>query len=636
VPRIDYRTCEPFRAWNRLEPRTRKTEFDRVLRGDVHDPLWMLTRQWQFGEFAGEDTGSPVFAKIRFDTTQITQVQLGKAPVQPYTEATPLETLVESETAPLDYRSRALAGRQWLRLFDHHVGPLLGAVQRSAYHAHFSQLLAFKMLPLADTDDPNLTVAKARLQVNLRLQQFVQSLQGRVPDGVVLYERLEENWNATLDTLTLDPGHTTALKVAITDFVSWFERHFQLVTSKNTAWNPAQLEYQFSCSLPEPGDAAPSVLTASEYYSGHLDWYSVDVNRRPDPLSGLATPVRPEVCQTQIVSVIPKAARFAGMPAPRWWEFEDGAVDLGNINADTTDLAKILIVEFALMYGNDWFVVPFDVRVGTLTTVPGLVVTDVFGQRLYIEPALQGQTDAWSAWGMFNLSTARSEFSDQPLAADTRLFIPPATYKTQEGEPLERVHFMRDEMANLVWALESVLPDHLGSGQDAHAAAAALTELLEQRDPRPAAVPAAENATLKYTLGNTVPENWIPFLPVHIPGQNRAIRLQRASMPRLFAGSFQPVRPQSAILRVGMHPTAADLAPFVNPTAHLQSEPYFVNEEEITRTGCRVSATQQRTRWYGGAIVNWYGRRKTVGRGEGSSGLRFDNVTFNKKSDVTP
>ena len=32
--------------------------FDRALRVEVRDALWMLTRQWQTGEFQGEDAGS--------------------------------------------------------------------------------------------------------------------------------------------------------------------------------------------------------------------------------------------------------------------------------------------------------------------------------------------------------------------------------------------------------------------------------------------------------------------------------------------------------------------------------------------------------------------------------------------------
>ena len=31
----------------------------------VFDPLWLLTRQWQVGEFQGEDAGMPVLARVR-------------------------------------------------------------------------------------------------------------------------------------------------------------------------------------------------------------------------------------------------------------------------------------------------------------------------------------------------------------------------------------------------------------------------------------------------------------------------------------------------------------------------------------------------------------------------------------------
>ena len=49
-----------LRGWNRLEGRPRTTDFERSLRAEVRDPLWFLTRQWQFGEFQGEDAASPI------------------------------------------------------------------------------------------------------------------------------------------------------------------------------------------------------------------------------------------------------------------------------------------------------------------------------------------------------------------------------------------------------------------------------------------------------------------------------------------------------------------------------------------------------------------------------------------------
>ena len=54
---------------NRLEGRPRTRTFDRALRAEVRDALWMLTRQWQVGEFRGDDAGSPLQAKLQLDTT---------------------------------------------------------------------------------------------------------------------------------------------------------------------------------------------------------------------------------------------------------------------------------------------------------------------------------------------------------------------------------------------------------------------------------------------------------------------------------------------------------------------------------------------------------------------------------------
>ena len=36
-------------AYNRLEARARTEDFERSLRAEIRDPLWMLTRQWQMG-----------------------------------------------------------------------------------------------------------------------------------------------------------------------------------------------------------------------------------------------------------------------------------------------------------------------------------------------------------------------------------------------------------------------------------------------------------------------------------------------------------------------------------------------------------------------------------------------------------
>jgi hypothetical protein len=78
------------------------------------------------------------------------------------------------------------------------------------------------------------------------------------------------------------------------------------------------------------------------------------------------------------------------------------------------------------------------------------------------------------------------------------------------------------------------------------------------------------------------------------------IRLQRARM----AGGVAPL---SRVLRE-------------------PKSPYFVNEEEIPRTGILVDRTWQRVRWLNGRTLLWIGRAKTTGRGEGGSNLQFDRI----------
>lgn len=67
---------------------------------------------------------------------------------------------------------------------------------------------------------------------------------------------------------------------------------------------------------------------------------------------------------------------------------------------------------------------------------------------------------------------------------------------------------------------------------------------------------------------------------------------------------------------------------YVNPSEENQESPYFIFEEEVPRSGMLVQSAWQRTRWYNGKIVCWYGRRKKPSRGEGSSGLAFDSIIY--------
>jgi hypothetical protein len=277
------------------------------------------------------------------------------------------------------------------------------------------------------------------------------------------------------------------------------------------------------------------------------------------------------------------------MPNPRFWEMEDRKIEFADIDSSTTDVAKILLTEFALVYGNDWCIVPCVSAVGSLTQVVGLVVTDVFGERLLVQPAGRGTDEGWQTWRMFVLDTRTAGDVVEP-----QLFLPPATPKQMTGVILEKVTFLRDEMANMAWAVEATVPSALGGGLDGYRVAAEIQPPIAVPPPLP------EGVEVRYELGTDVPWNWRPFAPVHLPGSVRSIKLRRSRMP----GPDRPIR--GRILSV--------------------AGPYDLFEEEVPRAGAQVRVSFQRTRWTGGAVQLWLGRRAQTGRGEGSSGLVFDQL----------
>jgi hypothetical protein len=607
-----------------LEPRPRDAEFDKVLEAGVYDALWMLTRQWQFGEFQGEDTGSAIFSKIYMKTTAITKIKTANGNAQPFNDTIPLEERIENMPYRLDFKSKMDAAYVFLRSIDHAAeSNSMSATNNSKfYKSRLIQLFPISKIDDIQTGDSNnIIISKVKSLSNEKYVNMVNASVGRYFDGFALYQAILTNQANVVNSLLLGNGDNTLVADAVQAFLTWFINTYDFDDITSSAWLPSKLEYQFDCALPGE-DKNNIILSADQYYSGDLDWFSFDVyNKSTEPIDGLSGAADDNDMlnvKDQLLSVIPVEAKFAGAPNSRWWQFEDGKVDLGNINAQTTDLPKLIFTEYALMYNTDWLLVPYRVPVGTFCEIKGIVVTDVFGQQFFIKSATQGLTNNWAGWGMYNLSTLNPD-GVRNTPTDTRLLVLPNVVKNQESEPNEEVYFVRDEMTNSVWAVESSLPDELGSTLDGNNNARAFGDLIKQFDTTPAPGETDVNAMFRYTLANTVPENWIPFIPVHTDDKNRQIKLQRASMPRLFNSEFSHIRPVTQLLREGVDDD------------DIKASAYFINEEEIPRAGVQLSATFQRTRWYNGSVVNWYGYRKKVGRGEGSSGLAYDRVDAVKK-----
>jgi hypothetical protein len=307
---------------------------------------------------------------------------------------------------------------------------------------------------------------------------------------------------------------------------------------------------------------------------------------------------------------------FNGMPNTRWWRFEESRTSFADIKPDTTDLAKLMLVEFGLVYANDWLKVPVTVPAGSVAKVVGAAVTNVFGERIWVEAAGRGDDDDWRRWAMFLVSIAGK--GHEP--ADTSLMVPPVAQQVLEGRARADILMARDEMANMVWAVERGIELPSGEPKNGREAARELRALFERELERrlgapPEPPPAAEDAKIRYRVMTSVPENWIPLIPVHVPNDTREVQLQRASMPRVLTGdpaSPGPVKPRTSLMRHGL-----DQEP---------PQSYAVHEEEVSRAGVVVTQSYQRTRWTDGRVWLWLGCRKKTGRGEGSSGLAFDQI----------
>src|SRR4051812_485366 len=81
--------------YNRLEPRPNDRDLQNGFAARVHDPLWLLARQWHMGEHQGENASSPVKVKAKVTRTPIDPLH-GNDDFNP--RKVPAEALVESET----------------------------------------------------------------------------------------------------------------------------------------------------------------------------------------------------------------------------------------------------------------------------------------------------------------------------------------------------------------------------------------------------------------------------------------------------------------------------------------------------------------------------------------------------------
>jgi hypothetical protein len=533
-----------------------------------------------------------VQARWRGQSAPLSRVHAGVAmpgqPVRPQRydpAAQPLEAVVERRPVQAggigSLRLAVESGLHLLRLLD--------AQQMSrSYRADFIARFALQPVPEA-----------GRAALDGQTLDYADLMAGRVPDGRLLAAALRgaDGKRAPLPAdLAVVAGDKAEVHAAIDAWLVYLDGLFSEPSDGADAWQRERMEYAFSAGA-GLGDA-DITLTAAEYRGGHLDWHSLDV----DPAIKLGATLD-NAASEQVRTVMPAPVSFRGAPAQRYWEFEDARIDYGLLPAGPGDLPHMLLSDFATNFGNDWYVIPVDLAVGTLTRTRSLVVKDSFGVQTLIRPH---NADAPSAFSMYSLATlarppapgsaAATQFNP-PAPVPNLFFLAPSLLRSVDGTPRDEVLLLRDEMANMAWAVERVVQGPVEQRLERAAEAAATPPAVLPGTPAPAGMPS-------YRLASEVPAHWVPLLPQKQPAPDAGLRLVRAAL--LAADGTDDIRSAHGAILAG-------------PGLRLF-------DEEVPREGARITRSYQWARWIGGGSVLWLGQRKSVGRGEGASGLQYDSA----------
>ncbi|WP_458190061.1 hypothetical protein [Haladaptatus sp. NG-WS-4] len=591
-------------TWKRLEPRTRSEKLN-GRRAAVHDPLWLLGRQWQFGEFEGEDAGSPIKVSYSLESDAVTWYQLGDGEPNTYSgaenevSAPPLEALIEREavrpepkSGRVDIRQAAEAGEHFLRLLGHH-----NVTKQDGSPLQPTDFDGFVLNPTDWSDS----------ELDDEGQRYSMIVSGRVLDGAALFQAFEDDTTSgpKPDVIL---NEDEAYNKAVEEYCSWYRDLYDEPEAEEiSAWDPSRMEYQFAVST--GAGENETVFEADEYASGRVDWYSFSVaaNQSLQPGDGEIAdepePSEPPADDDETeeepaeppVEMIPTAATYPGMPKPRYWEFEDGNVNLPAIEMAAEDLSRLIVQEFGLVSGDDWFVVPVPMNVGSLARITTLEVATTFGETYSINSVIEEDAaDGDELWNMYM-------FTDTGSNGKPGLFLPPMLADTLETEPVEEVQFARDEMANVGWAIERFVEGIVGQSHNREEASTPM----EGDEVSAVKGSLGENGVKSaYQLMGSVPEYWFPLLPQ--PESSGAIGEIQFELGRLLH-----TEPESK----------------AEPGGRILNYPNLViPEEEVPRAGATVKRTYQLGRWMDGTTRLWSGRTKIPGRGETSSGLQFDAI----------
>lgn len=599
----------------------RNKDYNKALSMQPYDPLWMLTRQWQFGRFQGNDCGTPVMVTVHAVKRKVRDADQSTAPEnggndEDISPKTPLEYEIEKidyEITPYVRVESAMFLKKML---------IRGGLQNVISQLENNYPLAnFVENPWnkANSDKDSLPLEKLKAKNNKALKRFTDFYGKRSFDGYEVYEH-----SKNVKIASLKPEEKKTFNEILEKYEVWFKNKFLPNVANKKHWNPKKLAYEASM---HEGSVD---YTTDQYASGTLSWYSFDA--REDAKADVNKRQRTSIKKDLVY--IPTPAKIPGSPSQRLWEFENRKVTMGNGNVAPEFMASAVVMQYISTYSNDWMITPLETETGTVLDVDakeGITVLNTFGEKYNITKSAEdidqnaksdGPTDRWCLFG----SSRPDAYNTRDFSCSKGLLFPPTVSRCEESAPIEEVQFLRDEMANMLWGVETRINDGCGNSMDGQTLSdAVFRDVDKQRkiDKNAAKVDA------KYSLliQNRVPLNWIPFIPEQLQN-GRDIVFRRGRMPIYYKCEgdkpkdvYKSVRPSTKLLAVERGSGENVL-------------PFYINEEEVGGYGVKVTKTAQRTRWFMGETFNWIGNRKMVSEYQANSGLMFDELLKKDSGEV--
>lgn len=335
-------------------------------------------------------------------------------------------------------------------------------------------------------------------------------------------------------------------------------------------WQSDELAYRTSFPC---GD---TVLRVDRHDGGDVDWWTVDAAR---PLT--VTP------QQQQHRALPGRFRYPGAPLPRFWQIEDGHVDIGGFPPDRAHFATLLLIDLISSHSDDWFTFPFITRAGYILRMHEARVTDSFGDT-WPTAGTSWEPTPPDEWSLFRVRDLEAAMQREPT-----LVVWPTAATPLGGPALDEVVLGVDEDANLLWAVEQ-----------------RVSGVAQVQPPSPVqAIPGAASDFV-YRPTSDVPFHWHPYEIAAVdtnpaqPGRRRFLQGRFADLHTDGPSTLRPA-PRAAVLNVpaGIH----EIEPATIPT-----------------TGLRIEQRFMLARGTDARPVLWLQRQRLPLLGPPSHALRFD------------